>query len=86
MTKTFVNDSGTFREVKELYVKDAGSWRNIDEVYVKESGDWRLVHKRRPDLISSSGTISFDENANVYDHGPYGGPPVDIYDSGGVSA
>ena len=85
MTKTFVNDSGTFREVKELYVKDAGSWRNIDEVYVKESGDWRLVHKRRPDLISSSGTISFDENANVYDHGPYGGPPVDIYDSGGVS-
>ena len=85
MVKTHVNDNGTFRTIKEIYVNDSGTWRNIDEAYENDNGTWRRVHKRRPDLISSAGTISFTESTFTYDNGPFGGAPVNIANNGGVS-
>lgn len=51
---TSINDSGTWREVSEVYVNDAGTWRGITEVYVNDSGTWRLVFSG--DTISVSNT------------------------------
>jgi hypothetical protein len=31
-----------------------------------------------------SGTLSFGENTSIFCHGPFGGPPVNIPDNGGV--
>lgn len=43
MTKLTVKDSGTWREIREVYVKNAGSWQQIDSVHVKDSGTWQKV-------------------------------------------
>jgi len=41
-----------------------------------------------PTLLNNgqfSGTLSFGENTSIFCHGPYGGPPVNIPDNGGVN-
>lgn len=43
MTKLTVKDSGTWREIREVYVKNSGSWQQIDSVHVKDSGTWQKV-------------------------------------------
>lgn len=43
MSETYINQSGTWRNVKGIYVKDNTIWRPIRNVYVNQGGTWRLV-------------------------------------------
>lgn len=43
MTKLYVKESGTWRDIKEVFVKDSGQWRSIDTVHVKDGGVWKKV-------------------------------------------
>jgi hypothetical protein len=43
MANTYVNDSGTWRNIKGVYVKDSSIWRPIRNIYTNQSGTWRLV-------------------------------------------
>jgi len=59
MTKLSVNDSGTWREIKEVYVKNSGSWQQIDEVHVNDSGTWRKVFQAGWIIGTVSGQVTF---------------------------
>lgn len=59
MTKLSVNDSGTWREIKEVYVKNSGSWQQIDEVHVNDSGTWRKVFQAGWIIGTASGQVTF---------------------------
>jgi len=39
----YVNDSGTWRQMKKLYVNDSGTWRDIQRAYVNDGGTWRKI-------------------------------------------
>lgn len=39
-----LNDSSTWRQIKQVYVNDGGLWRTIKGVYVNDSGTWRQVY------------------------------------------
>ena len=43
MANTYVNDSGTWRNIKGVYVKDSSIWRPIRNIYANQGGTWRLV-------------------------------------------
>jgi len=43
MANTYVNDSGTWRNIKGVYVKDSSIWRPIRNIYTNQGGTWRLV-------------------------------------------
>jgi len=59
MTKLNVNDSGTWREIKEVYVKNSGSWQQIDEVHVNDSGTWRKVFQAGWIIGTGDGQVTF---------------------------
>jgi hypothetical protein len=43
-SNTYVNDAGTWRQLRGVYVNDAGTWRTIKNVYVNDAGTWRTVY------------------------------------------
>lgn len=54
---TSVNDSGTWRSIKNIYRNDSGTWRLIDSLYINDSGTWRKVHEKLKATLST-GTVS----------------------------
>lgn len=38
-----INDSATWRKMREVHVNDVGTWRRIKSVHVNDSGTWRQV-------------------------------------------
>lgn len=40
-----INDSGTWRDITNVYVNDSGTWRELQEIHVNDSGTWRLVYQ-----------------------------------------
>lgn len=50
---TSVNDSGTWRSIKNIYRNDSGTWRLIDSLYVNDSGTWRKVHEKLKATLST---------------------------------
>lgn len=43
MANNYVNDSGTWRNIKGVYVNDSSIWRAIRNIYTNQGGTWRLV-------------------------------------------
>ena len=54
---TSVNDSGTWRSIKNIYRNDSGTWRLIDSLYVNDSDTWRKVHEKLKATLST-GTVT----------------------------
>lgn len=40
---TYVNDAGTWRQIRNIYVNDAGTWRQLAAIWVNDNGTWRQV-------------------------------------------
>ena len=59
---TSVNDSGTWRSIKNIYRNDSGTWRLIDSLYINDSGSWRKVHEKLKATLST-GTLGADNLA-----------------------
>ena len=57
---TSVNDSGTWRSIKNIYRNDSGTWRLIDSLYINDSGSWRKVHEKLKATLST-GTVYGDD-------------------------
>ena len=66
---TYVNDSGTWREINNLYVHDGTSFTNktIDNVYINDSGTWREVFTlfTTTAYSTSTGSIVVPAGANA---------------------
>lgn len=77
MTKLSVKDSGTWREIKEVYVKNSGSWQQINDVYVNDSGTWRKVFQAGWIIGAGSGQSTFYTFATEL---------IDSYDNAVLSA
>ena len=58
---TSVNDSGTWRSIKNIYRNDSGTWRLIDSLYINDSGSWRKVHEKLKATLSTSTVYGNDE-------------------------
>jgi hypothetical protein len=56
MPATYLNDAGTWRQLRGVYVNDAGTWRTIRGIFVNDSGTWRQVYAA---VNLSNTTISF---------------------------
>jgi len=41
--KTYVNDNGTWRDIRNIHVNDGGTWRNLRSAWVNDGSQWRLV-------------------------------------------
>ena len=62
-----VKDSGTWKEVLEVYIKDSGTWKQCKDVYVNDSGTWKSVlYKAGSSNLTTAGTTSFLVPAGVY--------------------
>lgn len=55
MSNQYVNDAGTWRNLRNVYVNDGGTWRDIRQVYVNDGGTWRTVFTSTfmPDIVIS---------------------------------
>lgn len=42
--KTWIDDSGTWRQANKIWVNDSGTWRQAQKVWVNDSGTWRQVY------------------------------------------
>lgn len=56
--RTYLNDAGTWRQLRRIHVNDAGTWRTIRKVYVNDSGTWRTVFSSQHDFSIVAGTFS----------------------------
>jgi len=73
---TSVNDSGTWRSIKNIYRNDNGTWILIDSLYINDNGTWRKVHEKLKATLST-GTVS------VTDSSPATTPSVTASGAGG---
>jgi hypothetical protein len=56
---THVNDSGTWRELTNVYINVSGVWTEIQEVYVNDAGTWRSVFVKA--VVTVSGESVFTD-------------------------
>jgi hypothetical protein len=55
--RTYVNDAGTWRRIRNIYVNDAGVWRQIRRAYVNDAGTWRTVFDRGEAFTLTAGQL-----------------------------
>lgn len=62
-----VNDSGTWKDAKEIFVKDSGVWKAVKEVHVKDAGVWKKAFPESgTQAYSTAGTYSFVVPNGIY--------------------
>ena len=61
-----VKDSGSWKQVQQVFVKDSGSWKTVLDVLVKDGGSWKSVlYEAGSTIYTSSGSNSFTVPAGV---------------------
>ena len=55
--KIFINDSGTWRDVKKFQINDSGTWREIKKGWVNDSGTWRQIYAGVQEAVASTDFI-----------------------------
>lgn len=58
--KTFINDAGAWRRIKEVWINDAGTWRKTKFLWVKKNGVWRKIYQSATQLTISADTQDYD--------------------------
>jgi len=59
----YVNDSGTWRQMKKLYVNDSGTWRDIQRAYVNDGGTWRKIWEFNSGTSGSPLTVGTEQTS-----------------------
>jgi hypothetical protein len=61
-----VKNSGSWKQVQQVFVKDSGSWKTVLDVLVKDGGSWKSVlYEAGSQAYTSSGSNSFVVPAGV---------------------
>ena len=58
--KTYVNDSGTFKEAKRVYIKDSGTWKEVNKIFVNDAGTWKQAFANELVLTVSTTVTNYD--------------------------
>jgi len=75
-----VNDSGTWRKLKELWANDAATWRKLKSLWANDSGTWRQIYQAGIDFTltangsaqNSVGTVGKGYNSALTGFGVHG--------------
>jgi len=60
MPRPFINESGTWRNPKQIWINEAGTWRHGKELWVRRNGVWRQIFKRAIQLLIDAATSDYD--------------------------
>ena len=66
MGHTYINDSGTWRSIKDVWKKDSGgTWQRIKNVYVNDNGTWRNVHQMFTASVDNNYTTGYSIGSTI---------------------